>query len=131
MQCKIEELDKKALTEELTSDEWNQRYSWENDLEHIYEMEELYWHKRCGEQWILEGDRNTEFFHRVANGRKRKCHITSLMDGETELTSKSEIESTLWSTTKPSLEMSPLPTFTFPRGFGRTTSTFQMLVKKT
>ena len=34
----------------------------------------------------------TEFFHRVANGRKRRCTITSLWDGDTELTTKSEIK---------------------------------------
>lgn len=73
MQCKIEELDKKALTEELTSDEWNQRCSWENDLEHIYEMEELYWHKRCGEQWILEGDRS--FFTELLMGGKESVTL--------------------------------------------------------
>lgn len=50
----------------------------------------------------MEGDRNTEFFHRVANGRKRKCSIISLMDGDTELTSKEDIKKIILSLiTKP------------------------------
>jgi hypothetical protein len=34
--------------------------------------EEHYWFKRCNESWLLKGDNNTKFFHRVANGRRRK-----------------------------------------------------------
>jgi hypothetical protein len=34
--------------------------------------EELYWFKRCNKSWLLKGDNNTKFFHRVANGRRRK-----------------------------------------------------------
>jgi hypothetical protein len=44
----------------------------------ILEEEELYWHKRSHEKWLHEGDNNTEYFHRVANGRKRKNTIISL-----------------------------------------------------
>ncbi|PVH36725.1 hypothetical protein PAHAL_6G153500 [Panicum hallii] len=44
--------------------------------------EELYWYKRAHETWLLEGDNNFEFFHRVANGRKRKSTIFSLKDGD-------------------------------------------------
>jgi len=43
----------------------------------ILEEEELYWFKRSHEKWLHEGDNNTEFFHRVANGRKRKNTILS------------------------------------------------------
>ena len=39
--------------------------------------EELYWLKRSHETWLHEGDNNTEYFHRVANGRKRKNNIIS------------------------------------------------------
>lgn len=62
----------------LTVEEWEKRYSLEVDLKHIYEMEELFWHKKCGDQELLQGDRNTEFFHIMANGRKRRCTITAL-----------------------------------------------------
>jgi hypothetical protein len=35
----------------------------------------------CHETWLLQGDNNTVFFHRIANGRKRKQTIYSLEDG--------------------------------------------------
>jgi mannosylglycoprotein endo-beta-mannosidase len=41
----------------------------------MVEEEELYWLKRSHEKWLHEGDNNTEFFHRVANGRRRKNTI--------------------------------------------------------
>jgi hypothetical protein len=31
-----------------------------------------------GVKWILEGDSNTTYFHRLANGRRRKCMIEFL-----------------------------------------------------
>jgi hypothetical protein len=89
----IQELDAQADIRDLSPDEWNKRYEMEADLEHIYEMEELFWHKRCGEMTLLQGDRNTEFFHRMANGRRRKCLILSLEDEGRELTSKEDLKS--------------------------------------
>jgi len=32
---------------------------------------ELYWCKRAQSTWLLKGDNNSDFFHRVANGRKK------------------------------------------------------------
>jgi hypothetical protein len=40
-------------------------------LLHIFEEEELYWFKRSHENWLLKGDNNTVYFHRIANGKKR------------------------------------------------------------
>lgn len=54
-------------------------------------MEELLWNKRGEGQWLLEGDRNTEFFHRVANGRRRKCTIVSLEEDGRLITNKDEL----------------------------------------
>jgi hypothetical protein len=44
----------------------------------LLEEEDLYWYKRSHEQRLLKNDNNTEFFHRIANGRKRKNTIFSL-----------------------------------------------------
>jgi hypothetical protein len=41
----------------------------------MHEEEEMYWFKRAHEKWVHEGDNNTEYFHRIANGRKRKNSI--------------------------------------------------------
>jgi hypothetical protein len=42
------------------------------------EHEELYWYERSHEKWLLQGDSNTTYFHKCANGRKRKNQIFSL-----------------------------------------------------
>lgn len=48
------------------------------ELMKLLNDEELYWHKRVSATWLLKGDNNTSFFHRVANGRKRKNTTFSL-----------------------------------------------------
>jgi hypothetical protein len=48
------------------------------------EHEEMYWYERSHENWLLKGDSNTSYFHKCANGRKRKNNIISLeKDGQT------------------------------------------------
>jgi hypothetical protein len=42
------------------------------ELLQILDDEEVHWFKRCHETWLLKGDNNSKFFHRIANGRKRK-----------------------------------------------------------
>lgn len=44
----------------------------------LLEQEETYWLNRSHEQWLLKGDNNTSYFHKIANGRKRKSTIISL-----------------------------------------------------
>ena len=58
----------------------------------VYEAEELMWQRRGGENWLLKGDSNTGYFHGVANGRKRKCLIKSLMDGDRVIEDKEELK---------------------------------------
>lgn len=35
-------------------------------------QEESYWHNRSHENWFLKGDLNTSFYHKCANGSRRK-----------------------------------------------------------
>jgi len=51
----------------------------------LLEEEELYWHKRSNNKWLLEGDLNTGFFQRVANGKKRKNTIFSMQKDGMEI----------------------------------------------
>ena len=50
----------------------------QTEMLRLCEEEEAYWHKRSNMNWLLKGDLNTDYFHRVANGKKRKNHIFSL-----------------------------------------------------
>jgi hypothetical protein len=46
------------------------------ELFKLLEEEELYWHKRSNENWLLKGDNNTAYFHRKANGKKEEHYIS-------------------------------------------------------
>lgn len=53
------------------------------DLERNIKAEEIFWHQKAKYKWLKEGDGNSKFFHQLANGRKRKNLISSLVvDGE-------------------------------------------------
>jgi len=56
----------------LSSSQLMRRADLKCELLSILEEEELYWFKRSHETWLHKGDNNTEYFHRIANGRKRK-----------------------------------------------------------
>jgi len=63
--------------------EWTERYELEKSLQQILADEEIQWQRRGGEKWILAGDSNFSYFHKCANGRRRKLQITMLeVDGQ-------------------------------------------------
>uniref|UniRef100_A0A453J5C2 Reverse transcriptase domain-containing protein n=1 Tax=Aegilops tauschii subsp. strangulata TaxID=200361 RepID=A0A453J5C2_AEGTS len=51
------------------------------ELNSIYLEEESCWHQKSTERWLLKGDNNTDFFHKVANGRRGKNMMRSLECG--------------------------------------------------
>jgi hypothetical protein len=65
----------------LTIDQKIRKSHVQEELLLIYEHEEEFWRQRGREQWLLQGDNNTEFFHRCANGQKRKRMMFSLQNG--------------------------------------------------
>ena len=51
-------------------------------LQQMLADEELFWLQQSHETWLLKGDQNTSFFHRIANGRKRKNTFHSFSNGD-------------------------------------------------
>jgi len=80
----LREIDEKVNVGDTHPILMRSRYK-EEELEKLMEAEELYWQRRGDEKWVLEGDLNTAFFHLVANGRKRKKHIFSLVENNQTL----------------------------------------------
>lgn len=74
------ELEEEEETDLLTYNQLHLRISLTSELLRILEEEELFWFKRRHETWLHKGDLNTDYFHKVANGRKRKNIIFSLVD---------------------------------------------------
>ncbi|KAE8789554.1 hypothetical protein D1007_36198 [Hordeum vulgare] len=53
----------------------------------VERSEELFWQRRGGQKWLLKGDANTAYFQAIPNGRRRKCVIPFLRDGDALLES--------------------------------------------
>jgi mannosylglycoprotein endo-beta-mannosidase len=68
----LESLEKQEEELRLSADLLNRKTFIQTELLRLLEEEEAYWHKRSNSMWLLKGDNNTTFFHRVANGKKRK-----------------------------------------------------------
>jgi mannosylglycoprotein endo-beta-mannosidase len=68
----LDNLDKKAETEQLSDQEVNLKQYLKERLVSLLWGEELKWCERAKVKTLLEGDANTKFFHLVANGKHRK-----------------------------------------------------------
>ena len=49
------------------------------ELEEVLLKEEVFWRQKSKINWIKEGDCNSKFFHKVANGKRNKKFIKSLV----------------------------------------------------
>jgi hypothetical protein len=93
---KIQELDLFADVGSLDAEGWAFRYSLEDQLTRLFELEEEYWRQRGRVDWTLRGDANTAYFHAIANGRRRKCLITSLNTDGGTIVEKEEIQAHIY-----------------------------------
>ncbi|XP_026451720.1 uncharacterized protein LOC113352059 [Papaver somniferum] len=50
------------------------------NLSHWERIEAEFWQQRSGDNWILESDNNTTYFHSKANRRRARNNITALRD---------------------------------------------------
>ena len=50
------------------------------DLASAYHEEEIYWRQKCREEWLREGDRNTNFFEDCVKGKRMQNRILMLLD---------------------------------------------------
>jgi hypothetical protein len=80
--CELEALELQEELYPLDADQIRRRAQIQKELLTIIDREESYWHQRSREKWLLQGDSNTAFFHRMSNGCKRKRTIFSLKDGD-------------------------------------------------
>ncbi|KAJ9680073.1 hypothetical protein PVL29_019377 [Vitis rotundifolia] len=62
----------------LTSDLLVQRTLRKGELEELILREEIHWRQKVRVKWVKEGDCNSKFFHKVANGRRNRKFIKVL-----------------------------------------------------
>ena len=55
-------------------------------------MEETSWRQKSRETWLKEGDRNTGFFHRMANAHRRRNCLKSISINDRKLDKEAEIK---------------------------------------
>ena len=87
----VKSLDELADARPLSDEELVHHDQERAELERIILMDEICWRQKSRALWLKEGDRNTKYFHRIANSHRRKNSIGSIIvDGET-ITDPAEI----------------------------------------
>ena len=84
-------LDIKAETEELSPEEQQKLKSIYVEMNNIWLKEEVKAKQRSRDRDIREGDRNTAYFHAVANQRRRKTIVHSLDGPEGPITEEKDM----------------------------------------
>jgi hypothetical protein len=78
LMSELEELDAVADLRQLTGEESQKKAQIVVDLERTSLLEEISWRQKSRALWLREGDKNTKFFHRLANSHRRYNSISSL-----------------------------------------------------
>ena len=55
-------------------------------------MEETSWRQKFRETWLIEGDKNTGFFHRMTNAHRRRNCLKSISINDRKLDKEAEIK---------------------------------------
>jgi len=73
-------LDTERVSRDLTPSVLERLHSVEKELDKIWALEEIKARQRSRDRNVLEWDRNTAYFHAVANYRNRKKNVL-ILDG--------------------------------------------------
>ena len=68
----------------LSSDLSAQRDLRKGELEELILREEIHWRQKARVKWVKEGDCNSKFFHKVANGRRNR-KFSKVLENESGL----------------------------------------------
>ena len=85
----IQKLDAKEEMAVLSREDHQKREECREELNKVMELDEICWRQKSRVVWLKEGDRNTKFFHRLANSHRRNNFIGALdIDGHTTVESE-------------------------------------------
>ncbi|CAN0847443.1 Uncharacterized mitochondrial protein AtMg00310 [Linum grandiflorum] len=85
---------KLAISQERASSHlnWDTIRSLEAELEIALRSEEAFWKRKARNNWLLNGDRNTYYFQRIASIKRQYNHIDKLADSEGTLHSDEKVK---------------------------------------
>ena len=70
--------DTQEKEKDLSLEEAIERVKARDDYEKWAILEEVSWRQKSREVWLKEGDRNTSFFHKMANSHRRRNVINKI-----------------------------------------------------
>ena len=76
----------------LFLEEFDERVKARDDYKKWFLLEEVSWRQKSRELWLKEGDRNTGFFHKMANLHKRRNAINKIRVNGNWLTDDNAIQ---------------------------------------
>ena len=76
----------------LSLEEVEARVKAKDDFKRWALMEETSWRQKSRETWLKEGDRNTSFFHRMANAHRRRNCLKSININDRKLDKEADIK---------------------------------------
>ncbi|XP_058778740.1 uncharacterized protein LOC131652797 [Vicia villosa] len=65
-------------------------YQLQRELSYILNQEELMWHQRSRTKWLVDGDRNTKFYHMQTVSRRKRNRILMLKNDDGDWISEQE-----------------------------------------
>ncbi|CAN1131692.1 Putative ribonuclease H protein At1g65750 [Linum perenne] len=79
---KISSLDSREERQVISRADKIERCLLKCDLDKLWKREEISWRQKAREKWTKDGDRNTKYFHKIANQNRRRNFISALRVSE-------------------------------------------------
>lgn len=87
----IQQVDIKEESGSISPEDYSRRLLLKLSFKKKVREEEIKWRQRSRLRWLLEGDRNSKFFHSYASFRHKSNKIVVLMDGDQRREDKDSI----------------------------------------